>query len=59
MKTGMDRSDTAEFRESVVKQMTDGGRRMSAVARSLEISNKTLSNWVLRARKGASNSLAH
>ena len=25
---------------------------MSGVARSLEMSNKTLANWVLRARKG-------
>ncbi len=27
---------------------------MSAVARSLEMSNKTLANWVLRVRKGES-----
>ena len=54
MKTGSDRNYTSEFRESAVKQVTEGGRSMSAVARSLEMSNKTLANWVLRARKGES-----
>jgi transposase len=52
MKTGTDRIYTAEFRESAVKQVTEGGRSLTAVARSLEMSNKTLANWVLRARKG-------
>lgn len=52
MKTGIDRKYTAEFRESAVKQVTEGGRSMTAVARSLEMSNKTLANWVYRARKG-------
>ena len=30
----------------------DGGRGIAAVARSLEMSSKTLANWVYRARKG-------
>ena len=51
MKAGFDRRYTAEFRDAAVKQVTEGGRSMSAVARSLEMSNKTLANWVLRARK--------
>lgn len=52
MKAGTDRSYTAEFRDAAVKQVTEGGRSLSAVARSLEMSNKTLANWVVRARKG-------
>ena len=46
MKTGTDREYTAEFRASAVKQVIEGGRGMAAVARSLEMSNKTLANWV-------------
>ena len=52
MKVGLDRKYTVEFRDAAVKQVIDGGRGMSAVARSLEISSKTLANWVYRARKG-------
>ena len=52
MKAGTDRTYTNEFRDSAVKQVIDGGRGISAVARSLEISSKTLANWVYRARKG-------
>ena len=52
MKTGSDRKYTAEFRDSAVKQVVEGGRGISSVARSLEMSNKTLANWVYRARKG-------
>lgn len=51
MKSGMDRKYTAEFRDAAVKQV-EGGRSMAAVARSLEMSSKTLANWVYRARKG-------
>ena len=40
MKTGTDRRYTAEFRDSAVKQVIEGGRGMAAVARSLEMSNK-------------------
>ena len=52
MEAGTDRRYTPEFRDAAVKQVTEGGRSLSAVARSLEMSNKTLANWVLRARKG-------
>jgi len=52
MKTGSDRKYTDEFRDAAVKQVTEGGRGMAAVARSLEMSNKTLANWVYLARKG-------
>ena len=52
MKAGPDRKYTIEFRDAAVKQVIDGERAISAVARSLEISSKTLANWVYRARKG-------
>ena len=52
MKAGTDRKYTAEFRDAAIKQVSAGGRTMTAVARSLEMSNKTLANWVYRARKG-------
>ena len=52
MKVGSDRKYTKEFRESAVKQVVDGGRSMPSVARSLEMSPKTLANWVFRARHG-------
>lgn len=52
MKTGSDRTYTVEFRDAAVKQVIEGERSMSAVARSLEMSGKTLANWVYRARKG-------
>jgi transposase len=45
------RSYTSEFRLAAVQQVIDGQRSIPAVARSLEISPKTLENWVLRARK--------
>jgi transposase len=52
MKAGPDRRYTAEFRDAAVKQVMEGGRGIAAVARSLEMSNKSLANWVYRARKG-------
>jgi transposase len=52
MKVGSDRKYTTEFREAAVKQVIDGERSMPSVARSLEMSPKTLANWVFRARKG-------
>jgi transposase len=52
MKAGPDRRYTAEFRDSAVKQVIDGGRAIADVARSLEMSGKSLANWVYRARKG-------
>ncbi len=52
MKVGTDRKYTPEFREAAIKQVIEGGRSMPSVARSLEISPKTLANWVYRARRG-------
>lgn len=52
MKAGSDRKYTTEFRDAAVKQVNAGGRGITAVARSLEMSSKTLANWVYRARKG-------
>lgn len=52
MKAGPDRKYTVEFREAAVRQVLDGGRSMPQVARSLEMSDKTLANWVMKARKG-------
>jgi transposase len=43
---------TAEFREAAVRQVVEGGRRVTDVARALEMSEKTLGNWVGRARAG-------
>jgi transposase len=48
----VNRSYTPEFQAAAVQQVTDGKRSIPAVARSLEMSAKTLANWVLRARKG-------
>lgn len=44
------RAYTAEYREAAVWQVIDGGRGLADVARSLEISHKTLGNWVRLAR---------
>ena len=52
MKVGTDRKYTPEFREAAIKQVIEGGRSMPSVARSLEMSPKTLANWVYRARRG-------
>ena len=52
MKIGPERRYMPKFREAAVKQVIDGGHSMSAVARSLEMSVKTLVTWVYRARKG-------
>lgn len=52
MKAGPDRRYTPEFREAAVKQVLEGGRTVAAVARSLEMSGKSLANWIYRARKG-------
>ena len=52
MEAGPDRKYTAEFREAAVRQVLDGGRSVPQVARSLEMSDKTLANWVRRARRG-------
>jgi len=52
MKSRPDRKYTIEFRDSAVRQVIDGGRSVPQVARSLEMSDKTLANWVAKARKG-------
>ena len=52
MKVGADRKYTPAFREAAIKQVVEGGRSMPSVARSLEMSSKTLANWVYRARHG-------
>jgi transposase len=51
MKTGTDRKYTPAFRDAAVKQV-DAGRGVTAVARSLEMSPKSLANWVYRSRRG-------
>ena len=53
MKTVRKRAYTAEFRDAAVKQVFEGGRSIASVARSLEMSSKSLANWVYLARKGA------
>ena len=52
MKSGPDRRYTAEFRDAAVKQVIEAERPIAGVARSLEMSGKSLANWVYRARKG-------
>jgi len=52
MKAGPDRKYTVEFREAAVRQVLDGQRSVPQVARLLEMSDKTLANWVMKARKG-------
>lgn len=49
----VNRSYPPEFRQAAVQQVVDGGRSVPAVARSFEMSAKTLAvNWVARARRG-------
>lgn len=45
------RSYTTQYREAAVRQVLEVGRSVVEVARSLEISAKTLANWVRRGRK--------
>jgi transposase len=52
MKAGPDQKRTAEFREAAVRQVLDGARCVPQVARSLQMSARTLANWVARARRG-------
>lgn len=51
MKSGPDRRYTPEFRVAAVKQV-EAGRSVPKVARALEMSPKTLANWVYRTRRG-------
>jgi transposase len=46
------RAYTEQYREAAVRQVLDAGRAVSEVARSLEMSEKTLANWVRRSRRG-------
>jgi transposase len=52
MQTIPNRQYTKEFQAAAVNQVLDGGRSVTEVARSLEMSDKTLSNWVRRVRRG-------
>lgn len=52
MKTVPDREYTEEFRDAAVRQVIEGRRSARQVARSLEMSDKTLYNWLRLARKG-------
>jgi transposase len=52
MKAGTDRKYTVDFRDSAVRQVIEGQRSVRQVARSLEMSDKTLANWVGKARRG-------
>ena len=52
MKVSNDRKFTDVFRADAVSQVLQGGRGQAAVARGLEISVKTLANWVAKGRKG-------
>jgi transposase len=45
---------TAEFRQQVVEMMTRDGLGIAEAARRLDISPKTLLNWVRRAKGGDS-----
>ena len=44
------RSYTPEFRDAAVRQVLEGGRTIASVARSLEMSSKSLANWIYQAR---------
>jgi len=46
------RAYTEQYREAAVRQVIDAGRSVSEVARSLDMSEKTLANWVRRGRRG-------
>jgi transposase len=52
MKAVPKRAYTPEFRDAAVRQVLDEGRSIASVARSLEMSSKSLANWVYHARKG-------
>jgi transposase len=43
---------TEQFRDAAVRQVIEASRSVSEVARSLEISEKTLGNWVRQVRRG-------
>src|SRR5574340_1337457 len=43
---------TAQYREAAVRQVIEAGRSAAEVARSLEMSEKTLAYWVRQVRRG-------
>lgn len=45
------RAYTEPFREAAVREVIDAGRSVSDVARSLEMPQKTLANWLRQARR--------
>jgi transposase len=51
MQTIPHRQYTKEFQDAAVNQVLEGGRSLAEVARSLEMSDKTLGNWVRRVRR--------
>lgn len=51
MKAGRVQKHAVEFRQAAVRQVL-GGRGATEVARSLEMSVKTMNNWVARQRRG-------
>jgi transposase-like protein len=53
MKAGPNRKYTAEYREAAVRQVVEGKRSLSEMAHGLEMSKKTLANWVGKARLGS------
>lgn len=46
------RTHTTQFRDAAVRQAIEVGRTATDVSHSLDISPKTLGNWVRRARRG-------
>lgn len=52
MKTVPKRTYTAEFRDAAVSQVIEGERSIASVARSLEMSSKSLANRVYQAHRG-------
>jgi len=47
---------TEQFRDAAVRQVIEASRSVIEVARSLEISEKTLGNWVRQVRRGSPRS---
>ena len=52
MKTVLKRRYTEEFKDAAIRQVLDGGQGVMEAAAGLEMSDKTLGNWVRAARKG-------
>lgn len=46
------RQYSPQFREAAVRSVLDQGHRIADAARRLEVSEKTLGNWVYAARRG-------